>query len=186
MKAARGTLASQAAIGGMLSRAWEKLKSIGRAVFAPLIPYLQKGFAWAKGMAQQGLAWFNRTPWAKMILPLLLITGGVMAARKLINKVRKRKMSPEEEVALKSYAMKNNTKINELRKKANLKPIKITESREDQWKNPKSFNGECEGCGKKGKVYNWNDSKDYDVVLCKKCLEKDKKEKRYDESNFYT
>jgi len=125
MKAARSSMASQAAVGGMLSRAWEKLKSIGRAVFAPLIPYLQKGFAWAKGMAQQGLAWFNRTPWAKMVLPLLLITGGVAAARKLINRVRRRKMSPEEEIALKSYAEKHRPKIDELRKKANLKPIKV-------------------------------------------------------------
>ena len=123
--AARKTITGQYAVGGMISKAWEKLKSVGRAIFAPLIPYLQKGFAWAKGMAQQGLAWFNKTPWAKTMLPILLITGGVLAAKKLLNKVRKRKMSPEEEASLKTYAMKNNTRINELRKKARLSPIKV-------------------------------------------------------------
>ena len=125
MGAARKTLARQTAVGGFISGAWEKLKSLGRAVFAPLIPYLQKGMAWAKGIAQQGLAWFNRTSWAKMMLPLLLITGGVRIAKKLVNRVRRKKLNPEEEVALKNFAMKNNTKINSLRKQANLPPIKV-------------------------------------------------------------
>jgi hypothetical protein len=125
LKAASGTVARQFAVGGFISGAWEKLKSLGRAVFAPLIPYLQKGMAWAKGIAQQGLAWFNKTPWAKMILPLLLITGGVKVVKKLVNRVRRKKLNPEEEVALKNFAMKNNTKINSLRKQANLPPIKV-------------------------------------------------------------
>jgi hypothetical protein len=34
-------------------------------------------------------------------------------------------MSPEEEASLKNYAMKNNARINELRKKATLSPIKV-------------------------------------------------------------
>jgi hypothetical protein len=124
-QALRDSLAGQYKFGNMLTGAWEKLKALGRAVFAPILPYLKQGFAWAKGMAQQGIAWFNKTPWAKAMLPLLLITGGVLAAKKLINKIRKRKMSPQEEEALKAYAMKNNARINELRKKANQSPIKV-------------------------------------------------------------
>ena len=65
MTAGRGAIARQYAVGGFISKAWEKLKSLGRAVFAPILPYLQRGLSWAKNLAQQGLAWFNRTPWAK-------------------------------------------------------------------------------------------------------------------------
>jgi hypothetical protein len=125
LSAARGTMAKQYAVGGFISKAWEKLKSLGRAVFAPILPYLQRGLSWAKDLAQQGLAWFNRTPWAKALLPLLLIVGTVRGVVKLVNRVRRKKVSPEEQLELKNFAMKNNTKINEQRKKVNLPPIKV-------------------------------------------------------------
>jgi len=122
--AARSSMAGQFKMGNIITGAWEKLKSLGRAIFGPIVPFLKQGFAWAKGLAQQGLAWFSKTPWAKVMLPALLITGGVVAAKKLMNRVRKRKMSSEEEVALKTYADKNNEKINALRKKAALPALK--------------------------------------------------------------
>lgn len=121
----KGTFLSSSSIGKFLLKAWEKLKSLGRAVFGPLVPYLKQGFAWAKNLAQQGLAWFDKTPWAKAVLPLLLLVGSIKGIKTLVNKARRRRMNPEEEVALKNYAMKNNIKINEYRQKAGLKPLKI-------------------------------------------------------------
>lgn len=110
---------------GMLAAAWDKLKSIGKNLFAPLVPYLQQGLAWTKGIARQGLAWFNATPWAKMLLPVLLITGSVNIARKLLNRVRRKKLSKQESAALQQYAMQNNSKINTMRRKAGLRPITV-------------------------------------------------------------
>jgi hypothetical protein len=37
--------------------------------------------------------------------------------------------------------------------------------------------GECEECGKEGKVYEYNDKHDFQTSLCKKCLLKKKQEK---------
>jgi hypothetical protein len=109
----------------MLWKAWQKLKEVGKAIFAPLVPYLQQGFAWAKGLARQGLAWFNATPWAKMLLPVLLITGSVRVAKRLLNRVRTKKLSKQESAALHQYAMQNNSKINAMRRKAGLRSITV-------------------------------------------------------------
>lgn len=110
---------------GMLQAAWDKLRVIGKAMFAPIIPYLQQGYAWAKGLARQGLAWFNATPWAQMLLPVLLITGSVRIAKRLLNRVRNKKLSKQESAALQQYAMQNNSKINVMRRKAGLRAITV-------------------------------------------------------------
>ena len=120
----RKGLAMKAGLGSMLFTAWQKLKSVGRAIFAPIIPYLKMGYGWAKNLVQQGLAWFNKTPWAKVLLPVLLITGSVRVAKRLLNRVRRKKLTRDETNAIKDYAMKNDTKINALRQKANLPQIK--------------------------------------------------------------
>jgi hypothetical protein len=108
----------------ILSAAWQKLKSVGRAIFAPIIPYLKMGYGWAKNLVQQGLAWFNKTPWAKVLLPVLLITGSVRIAKRLLNRVRRKKLTRDEANAIKDFAVKNSVKINQMRQKANLPQIK--------------------------------------------------------------
>ena len=113
------------ALRTLLVGAWNKLKALGKTIFAPLIPNLQQGFAWAKALARKGLAWFNATPWAQMLLPILLITGSVRVAKRLLNRTRRKKLTRQEAAALQEYAMKNNSKINALRKKAGLQPITV-------------------------------------------------------------
>jgi hypothetical protein len=121
----RKGLAMKAGLGSMLYTAWQKLKSVGRAIFAPIIPYLKMGYGWAKNLVQQGLAWFNKTPWAKVLLPVLLITGSVRVAKRLLNRVRRKKLTRDEANAIKDYATKNSVKINQLRQKAKLPQIKV-------------------------------------------------------------
>jgi hypothetical protein len=123
-QAIRSSMAAKTGLGSMLLNAWQKLKAVGRSIFAPIIPYLRLGYGWAKNLVQQGMAWFNRTPLAKAMLPVLLITGSVAMARRLLNRVRRKKLSKQEAQAIKDYASKNNVKINQLRKKANLPEIK--------------------------------------------------------------
>jgi hypothetical protein len=116
---------SSGGLGSMLAGAWAKLKALGKSIFGPLVPYLKQGFAWAKGLARQGLAWFNATPWAKVLLPVLLITGSVAVAKRLLNRTRSKKVTKQEADSMKEYATKNSVKINEMRRKAGLKPITV-------------------------------------------------------------
>jgi len=121
----RKGLANKAGLGAILYVAWQKLKSVGRAIFAPIIPYLKMGYGWAKNLVQQGLVWFNKTPWAKVLLPVLLITGSVRVAKRLLNRVRRKKLTRDEANAIKDFAVKNSVKINQMRQKANLPQVKI-------------------------------------------------------------
>lgn len=108
-------------IGSFLGRLWTKIKDLGKEAFSKILPYLKSGFTWAKEIARKGITWIASSPIARVAIPAVLIGGGILAAKKLINKTRKKtkkkEMTPEEEDALESIVEKNKAKIEEYARK---------------------------------------------------------------------
>jgi len=105
---------------GFLGNLWNRVRTfLNKNVFSAVIPFLQKGFAWAKALVKGGINWVSKTPLAQAIIPVLLITGTVKGAKALINKFRKKAkmktLSTEEEASVDKIAAENKDKIEKTR-----------------------------------------------------------------------
>jgi hypothetical protein len=111
-----------AGAGGFLRGLWTKFKGLfSKGNFATSGAVLKSGFDWAKNLVKQGVDWVANNPIASVAVPVLLVVGGLKAAKALINKIRrktgKKKMSPEEEQQFDEIAAKNEGKVKKTRKK---------------------------------------------------------------------
>jgi len=110
---------------GFLKGLWEKLKVLGAGIFNKVKPFLISGFTWAKEIVKKGVAWIGTSPIARVAIPVVLIAGSLIGAKKLINKIRqktgKKRITPEEEGTLKNIIGKNKGKIERLKRKAGVK-----------------------------------------------------------------
>ncbi len=108
-------------IGALLKTLWSKLKFLGGGMLANVGSFLKSGFGWAAELIKNGAAWVAKTPIINVAVPMLLVTGGLKAAKALVNKLRrkagKKPMTPEENKQFEEIANKNKNKIEKTREK---------------------------------------------------------------------
>lgn len=106
---------------GFLGGIWNKVKEFGAGVLDKIVPFIKSGATWAKNFLKKGIDAIASSPVAQIALPILAITGGAIAAKKIINKIRKKagkkKLTPQEEQALQRISKKKQDKIEQMRSK---------------------------------------------------------------------
>ena len=110
---------------GFLKGLWSKFKGIfSSGTFATIGAFLKNGFSWAKDLITKGATWVAKTPIINVAVPMLMVFGGLKAAKAIVNKMRRKSgkkiMTPEEERQFDKVAAKNKNKI----EKARLKVLK--------------------------------------------------------------
>lgn len=94
---------------------WDVIKKFGGASIGKLQRFLGKGVDWAKELVSKGTAFFTELPIAQIAVPAIAITGGVIAAVKLINKIRrkagKNPLSKEEKEKFKETLKANKEEV---------------------------------------------------------------------------
>lgn len=80
-----------AAGGGVLAKVWDKVKGLGKEFYENRLgPFLQKGFTWAKELAQKGIEFFsNISP--SVAIPIALSIAGITSIAALKNKKKRKK-----------------------------------------------------------------------------------------------
>lgn len=110
---------------GFLRGAWQKFKGIVSPVLKNIGAFLSAKFPWAKDLVTKGAAWFATNPIARVLVPAVLVAGSLVAAKKLINRIRKKrnmkKMSAAEEAEATNLYNKSKGKIASIRQRVGKK-----------------------------------------------------------------
>ncbi len=110
---------------GFLKGLWNTIKGLAPGFFGNIQKFVAAGFSWAKNLVKSGISFIATNPILKVAVPAVLIAGGVAAGIKLINKLRnkakKKRMTPEEEQALKNIVDKNRARMDRAKQKAGIK-----------------------------------------------------------------
>lgn len=116
------TVGAATAPVGFLKGLWSKFKGLfSSGTFATIGAFLKSGFGWAKDLVRQGAEWVSATPIVNVAVPMLMVAGGLKAAKILVNKMRRKtgkgKMSSSEESQFDEIAVKNKDKVEKARQK---------------------------------------------------------------------
>jgi hypothetical protein len=83
-----------------LSKVWKGVKNWGAGIGKKIMGFVEANIPWASKIAKQGATFFATNPVGQVVLPAVLITGGVVAGYKLLKwvfkKFKKKKLEKEE------------------------------------------------------------------------------------------